>query len=276
MFLTDNEFKIEDKLDEIVELMRASKNTAILMGAGMSANSGIQTFRGKDGLYSKYPSDILSRDYFYRHPDKFYVAFEELFGSIYDASPNEGHKIIAKWQNQGLVNNIYTQNIDYLSQKAINTLDISEDEKLKLITNIHEMHGTINTFTVKAGGRRTQVSLKDMLNEDNKLEYRRSVDGLNGKYLAKPDVVLFGERIHHYNHASREISRNVDLMIVLGSSLQVFPFAYLPTLMRRGKYVVIINLAKIDNKFGHSFQVEDEIVRSLKLIDEMLNKKESD
>lgn len=114
-FLTDD--PVTDKqeiIKRMANLIKNSKHLMVLTGAGMSTDSGIPAFRTADGLYSKYPSDILSKDYFYHKTDLFYEAFMEKFAAMLKAKPNEGHQILAKWQQQGYVKSIATQNIDSL------------------------------------------------------------------------------------------------------------------------------------------------------------------
>lgn len=262
---------INIKIDKIVELIKKSKYTILLSGAGMSTASGIPDFRSETGLYSKYPSDVLSRSYFYNKTDLFYQAFHEKFSAILKAEPNEGHKIIARWQHENILKYISTQNIDGLHKKAISLMDIDTEEKILLEDKINEIHGTINTFTLKAGGRKYKLKLSDVLNPDGKIEYRREVSGKSSKYLLKPDVVLFGEQPIGYGKVSKIVTKEADLMIVVGTSLEVYPFAYLPTLMKKGSPVIVINKTPI-NLERPSIEINEDIVTVLKAIDKKLHK----
>ncbi len=105
------------------------------------------------------------------------------------------------------------------------------------------------------------------MKEDGTIEYRRAIDGLPGKYLVKPDVVLFGEPIQRFSKAIEEVTKRADFMLVLGTSLQVYPFAYLPTYMRRGKYVVVVNKTPVDLRREHTIMIQGDITDVLKQID---------
>jgi NAD-dependent protein deacetylases, SIR2 family len=262
---------INVKIDKIVELMKASNYTILLSGAGVSTSSGIPDFRSETGLYTKYPSDVLSRSYFYNKTDLFYEAFHEKFSTILNAEPNEGHNIIAKWQCEDIINFISTQNIDGLHKKAISSMGINVEKKDLLKNSINEIHGTIETFTLKARGKKNKLKLADVLNSEGKITYRRQVDGAVGTYLVKPDVVLFGEQPLGYGKVSEIVKKKADLMIVVGTSLEVYPFAYLPTLMRHSKHVVIINKTPINLQRGYTVEINEDINEVLKIIDSKLH-----
>lgn len=277
MFLIDDPVENkQDKIKQVARLIKESKHLMVLTGAGMSTDSGIPAFRTADGLYSKYPSDVLSRNYFYQKTELFYEAFMEKFAAMLKAEPNEGHKILAKWQKEGYVKSIATQNIDNLHQRAVELLDISEEQKENLIKQIYEIHGTIKTFTVKAKGKIHKLKLEEILNEDGTIQYKRRFDGDSQTYIAKPDVVLFGEDVKHFSEVSKEVSEQTDVMLILGTSLQVTPFAYLPTYMRNSKNIIIINDVPIDPNVGWDVTIDygigiwDKITPVLKSIDEEL------
>jgi len=115
MFLNGT-LEVQNKIKEIAKIIKEANHVMVLTGAGMSTDSGIPAFRTPDGLYSKYPEDVLSVRYFKQKPDLFYEAFMEKFSSMLKAKPNEGHQILAKWQQFGYVKSIATQNIDNLHQ----------------------------------------------------------------------------------------------------------------------------------------------------------------
>ncbi len=270
MFLIEDE-STDFKIDKIIELMKASNYTILLSGAGMSTASGIPDFRSETGLYTKYPSDVLSRSYFYNKTDLFYEAFHDKFSAILNAEPNEGHNIIAKWQHEDIMKFISTQNIDGLHKRAINSMNIDIEEKVLLSNKINEIHGTIETFTLKARGKKHKLKLEDVLTQDGKIEYRRKVDGSNTNFIVKPDVVLFGEQPIGYGKVSKMVKEKADLMIVVGTSLEVYPFAYLPTLMRNGKYVVIINKTPINLERRNTIQINEDIGEILIKLDKRLH-----
>lgn len=122
---------VDKKMKECTSIITNSKNIVVLTGAGISTESGIPDFRSRSGIYQNTPEEILSIDYFFQHPQNFYqFAFENLYYP--DAAPNIGHEILAKWEHEGKVKHIITQNIDGLHQKAGSK-------------NVIEFHGTMKT-----------------------------------------------------------------------------------------------------------------------------------
>lgn len=147
------------------------------------------------------------------------------------------------------------------------------------------MHGTIRTFTVKAKGKTHELKLEDILNENGTIEYRRHFEGNAQTYFAKPDVALFGEDVKDYSAVSKEAMEEVDVMLILGTSLQVTPFSYLPTYIKPTGKIIIINdepvNPDIDYRVTLSFDycIWDKITPVLKAIDkelENLSKKGDD
>lgn len=246
-------------IKNIAKHLKSSKHTLILTGAGMSTDSGIPDFRSNTGLYSKYSQDILSRSYFYSKPDLFYNAFNEKFSSIINAKPNKGHYILADWEKRGLVHSICTQNIDGLHQEAGNKV-------------VYEMHGSIRTFYLKNKGKTKKYSLEEVLNSDGMIDYKRRVEGSEMTYYLKPDVVLFGEEIKHFSKISDLIRTEVEFMMILGTSLSVYPFASLPYLMRKKYYCALINKEPISLEKGYLLPIWGDITTILELIDEELKK----
>lgn len=253
----------------------------VLTGAGISTDSGIPAFRTVDGLYSKYPEDVLSVRYFKQKPDLFHEAFMEKFSSMLKAKPNERHQILAKQQQLGYVKSIATQNIDNLHQQAVDQLSISDEQKNCLKEQIYEIHSTVKTFTVTAKGKIHKLKLEDILNEDGTIEYKRHFDDDDKTYYAKPDVVLFGEDVKRYSEVSRIIKNEVDVILILGTSLTVTPFSYLPTLptyMKPQGTIIVVNDVPVDRNIGYGtslyfdYCLWDKITPVLREIDKELQK----
>ena len=123
--------QLEKIFETCTNLIKEAKNIVVLTGAGISTESGIKDFRSSQGLYQLAPEYVLSLDYFYQHPKEFYeFAIENLYHP--NAEPNVGHKVLAKWEQEGKVSSIITQNIDGLHQKAGNK-------------EVIEFHGTIES-----------------------------------------------------------------------------------------------------------------------------------
>ncbi len=193
-----------------------SNYTVVLTGAGISTASGIPDFRGPHGLWKQVdPFDALSVDAFYRDPKKFYQFYFQMLADFSKASPNKAHFVIAKLEEAGLIKMVITQNIDELHQRAGTK-------------NICEIHGT--TFS----GYCLNCGQKQPLTPSESLPYCKKCKG-----LIRPSVVLFGDSMPKDYLIAEQEAAKADLILVVGSSLQVSPACYLPL---RAKEVAIINL----------------------------------
>jgi NAD-dependent deacetylase len=100
-------------------LIRGSRYLTAFTGAGISVESGIPPFRGEGGLWSQYDPCMLELDYFHRHPKKSWEVLRAIFYEhLQDARPNEAHRVLARWEAQGLLKVLITQNIDNLHNIA--------------------------------------------------------------------------------------------------------------------------------------------------------------
>ncbi len=202
-------------MKSIEKLADALKNNpaAIFTGAGVSTNSGIPDFRSETGFYQKYHEDDLSIEAFYRNVDQFYIAFHEKFSKVFDAQPNDTHTILAKLESLGYVKGIITQNVDRLHQKAGSQ-------------NVLEFHGNIFEYDlIQIDDPEQQIS--QVIQKDISLDKIRSKNKINYrvgfKTVYKPNVVLYGENIKHFNE-SLTLSLNTKVHIIMGTSFMVSPF----------------------------------------------------
>ncbi len=219
---------IQDGIQFAAELLRKSKHTVVLTGAGMSTPSGIPDFRSEGtGLWShEEPLEVASLSTFRQHPERFYEWFRPLASQIFEARPNQAHFALAELERSARLNAIATQNIDMLHQKAGST-------------NIMEMHGTLATLSCTQCFQKVDSLpyLKPFAEEGKIPACARC-----GSVL-KPDVILFGEQLPQKAwYDAQRSSRACDLMIVAGSSLEVMPVAGLPMqAIDRGAHLLIIN-----------------------------------
>ncbi len=219
---------IQDGIQFAAELLRKSKHTVVLTGAGMSTPSGIPDFRSEGtGLWShEEPLEVASLSTFRQHPERFYEWFRPLASQIFEARPNQAHFALAELERSARLNAIATQNIDMLHQKAGST-------------NIMEMHGTLATLSCTQCFHKADSLpyLKPFVEEGKIPACPRC-----GSVL-KPDVILFGEQLPQKAwYDAQRASRACDLMIVAGSSLEVMPVAGLPMqAIDRGAHLLIIN-----------------------------------
>jgi NAD-dependent deacetylase len=256
---------MENKLIEsYTELINNAKNIVVLTGAGISTESGIKDFRSRSGVYQMAPEYILSLDYFYRNPREFYqFAFENLYHP--DAVPNIGHEILAKWEKEGRVSHIITQNIDGLHQKAGSK-------------NVIEFHGTIRTAAcLHCGKSYTTKEMLDRLHTNDEFyicDYCET-SHKRDRYI-KPDVVLFGDTGKWFSVEGFDtiltMLHEADCVLVLGTSLKVTPFSTFPQYRRDDVPLIIINIGDTPyDTYRNTYVLQESIGNSLTLIDKKLN-----
>ena len=206
--------------EEVLELLKNSKRIAALTGAGISAESGIPTFRGKGGLWEGYPVDkVASVEGFYENPELVWKFYDERRVNMIDKKPNRAHEVLAQME-KFFDMWVITQNID-----GLHTLAGSK--------NVVELHG--NIWNVKC----TTCSYRGVNKEVplSKIPPRCPNCGA----ILRPDVVWFGEQIH-YSEKAFEIARSSELFFVIGTSAQVYPAASLPFIAKDyGAIIVEIN-----------------------------------
>ena len=222
-----------NKIEELQKIIDESENIVAFTGAGISTESGLKDFRSKDGLYNqknKYdfpPEYLLSSDCFYNNTNIFYEYYKENL-NVEGIKPNITHNYLKHLEDIGKLKAVITQNIDGLHNDAGNKV-------------VYEVHGTISKNKCTKCGKEYD---KDTVFKSNDIPMC-SCGG-----LIKPKVVLYGESLPEYEvNKSIEAIYNADTLLVLGSSLTVYPAAGFINYFK-GKNLVIINLDKTpyDNK----------------------------
>jgi NAD-dependent deacetylase len=218
-------------IDFAADLFRQSKHAVSLTGAGLSTPSGIPDFRSTGtGLWSRdEPMEVASLSAFRTAPERFFAWFRPLANQIYNAQPNPAHFSLAELEEAGHIHSIITQNIDMLHQKAGSHTVI-------------EMHGTMQTLTCTQCYHQVQTALY----LDSFVENGKPPRCPKCGQILKPDVILFGEQLPQaaWFKAQKE-ARQCDLMLVVGSSLEVLPVAGLPMqALDRGAHLIIVNNAQ--------------------------------
>ena len=217
-------------IEKTADLILQSRKLVVFTGAGISTESGIPDFRGPQGLWSRFDPDDFTIDKFLSNPEsrrKQWYIFKE--GLMTDkAKPNAAHVAIAELHKMGRLDCVITQNIDNLHQKAGLPDDI-----------VFELHGNMQWAVCLECGKRYSFSeIKKMLNAGEDIP-----DCLDCHGMLKPAIVMFGEQLPFdvLEEAGRRAS-NADLFIVIGSTLVVYPAAYMPQYaVRSGAKLVIIN-----------------------------------
>jgi NAD-dependent deacetylase len=215
-----------DQAERLAELIQQSESTVALTGAGISVPSGIPDFRSPgEGLWEKVdPMEVAHIDAFRRDPAKFWSFYRPRLHSLGDVEPNDAHRVLAELERRDLLDAVITQNIDQLHHKAGSELVI-------------EVHGSIRTSSCQWCGNEFELEDVEDLFDDHGAA---RCSGCSGP--VKPDVVLFGELLPADAMAEAEsLAARADLMICVGSSLEVYPVAGLPsvTLGRGGRIAVI-------------------------------------
>lgn len=200
---------MQAEINRIVELIKSSNNTVVVTGAGISTEAGIPDFRGTNGIYRQLGEDrvmrIINIDFFKRHPDEFYNFYRQYF-NFPAVEPSKAHLMLAHMEKAGYIKGVVTQNIDNLHQLAGSR-------------NVIPIHGNAEQFICT--GRNCQ-KIYDNAYVQNSLSIVPSCSDCGS--VLKPNVVLFGENINNYMGA-REMIISARLLIVIGSSLTVYPLA---------------------------------------------------
>jgi NAD-dependent deacetylase len=216
------------QIKQAADLLKSSKYTIALSGAGISTPSGIPDFRSETGgLWNKYNAmEVASLSTFRTRPKSFFNWFRPLAKLIFEAEPNPAHATLSELESMGLLASTITQNIDGLHQKA---------GTRKVI----EVHGSLYSLT--CGQCYQSVDAEEIRHSylnDGQMPICKSCEG-----TLKPDVILFGEQLPlaPWREAEAEI-RKCELLVVIGSSLEVNPVAKLPyDVISNGGKLVIIN-----------------------------------
>ena len=202
-------------IERLAELISSSERVVALTGAGISVPSGIPDFRTPGrGLWAKVdPMKVATIDAFHRDTRSFWDFYRPRFELLGDKAPNPAHFALAELEASGRLQAVITQNIDRLHRQA-GTRELIE------------VHGSIETSSCTTCGASWPLKQVDALFDEEGIAV---CTGCMGK--VKPDVVLFGEMlpVAAIEHA-RELAEGADLMLCVGSSLEVFPVAGLPEL----------------------------------------------
>ena len=214
--------------ERLVDLVRAARSVVALTGAGISVPSGIPDFRSPGtGLWEKVdPMEVAHIDAFRADPARFWSFYGERFATLSDKVPNGAHKALVELERRGLLDGVITQNVDMLHRKA----GTSE---------LVEVHGSIATCSCPGCGR-TAATLEQAV-----ALIAADPEGVPRCAACagplKPDVVLFGELLPAAALArARELCEGADVLLCIGSSLEVHPVAALPWLTREAGGAVAI------------------------------------
>ena len=211
-----------DKMETFKRWIRESSRIVAFTGAGVSTESGIPDFRSVDGLYSQkfdYPPEtIISHSFYQRNPEYFFRFYREKMLPL-GFEPNITHNTFAKWEREGILSAVVTQNIDGLHQKAGSR-------------TVYELHGSVlRNYCTRCGKFHSAEFVKDA----------PGIPRCECGGIVKPDVVLYEEGLDQ-NTIEKSVMaiRRADLLIVAGTSLTVYPAAGLVNYYQ-GNRLVLIN-----------------------------------
>lgn len=223
---------INGAVDEVAALILSSERTVVFTGAGISTESGIPDFRGPKGLWTKYDPEEFTIQRFLssaEHRKKQWKILAE-GGLTRQAKPNPAHYAVAELEKIGKLDCVITQNIDNLHQKAGNSPE-----------KVFELHGNMQRVRCLNCGK--LLPMESIL---KRLEAEEVPECTACRGILKPDVIFFGESLPRQTLEDATYhARNSDLFIVIGSTLVVYPAAYMPVYaLESGAKLVIINLGE--------------------------------
>ena len=248
--------EIKENIINLYELIKNAKHLVALTGAGVSTLSGIRDFRGKNGLYNEMDAEkIFSIEYFEKDPSFYY---NNAGSFIYNTdekgetvfAPSIVHNVLGKLEQRGFLKALITQNIDLLHQKGG-------------CKNVIEIHGSpVTHYCLRCSGVR--VSFEEAAAVVRKGEMPKCPKC--GR-VVKPAITFFGESLpaEALRQATIE-SQQADLMLILGTSLTVYPAASMPeyTLRCGGKIVIVNNMpTPLDNKAQLRFEDLGQVFEEL-------------
>ena len=204
----------------LTELIERRRPCVVLTGAGISTDSGIPDFRSSSGIWAQYdPREVATIEAFHANPAKVWEFYAHRLEVLGDAEPNDGHRALAELEDRGWVQAVITQNVDRLHTRAGSQ-------------RVIEVHGTVGSASCLDCG--TVVPAEEL---DLPVPACPECDR-----VLKPDVVMFGELLPEAAVADAvELAAHAGVLLVVGSSLEVFPIAGLPveTLAAGGSLAIV-------------------------------------
>ena len=226
----------------VADRLRQAEKIVFVTGAGISQESGIPTFRGKDGFWRKYDAMKLATiDAFYQNPKLVWEWYEERRTNILAAKPNPGHLAMAELEKYKPVH-VLTQNVDGMHQRAGST-------------KVYELHGSI--ITIKC----TVCDFKDIIMTG----FSELPPVCKCGNILRPDVVWFGESLpQDVWHAAMRQASSCDVMIVVGTSLAVSPANLLPVYAHQnGAIVIEVNPEETPMSTSMSLSIRSSAAKAL-------------
>lgn len=236
--------------EQLQVLLRNAGSVAVLTGAGISTASGIPDFRSAGGVYSDERNvNVFDLPAFQRDPSIFYRFARRFYPQVRrDAEPNAAHHALAEWQRQGLDVTVITQNVDDYHQRA------GSDP-------VYTVHGNFILSTCRDCGSQVETEVLFPIIERGDIPHC----SCGGVY--KPNITFFGEMLPEVDWtASVNTISHADLVLVLGTSLTVYPAASLPAYRPAGSKLVIINRDPTSLDADADLVIHDDLCETLSAV----------
>ena len=240
-------------VERLAGLLREASSVVALTGAGISVPSGIPDFRSPGtGLWENVdPMEVAHIDAWRRDPERFWHFYGDRFQSLRDKQPNGAHAALVELERRGVVGAVVTQNIDMLHRKAGTT-------------ELIEVHGTIEHSSCLACGAQYPLAETRARLADDPL----SVPHCDCGEPLKPDVVLFGELLPEAAiERAYALAARADLMLCVGSSLEVWPVAELPQVtLDAGGAIAIVTKGETPYDDDADVKLSGDVVEELRAV----------
>lgn len=214
---------LEINLEKAAEVIKKASHITAFTGAGISVESGIPTYRGKNGLWTKYDTKVLELNYFYKNPKDSWEIIRKIFYEYFgNAKPNKAHQVLAEMEKRSNLKAIITQNIDNLHYEAGNK-------------TVFEFHGNSKVMLCTKCSKKYDAR---KISLDNLPPKCTECEG-----LLKPDFIFFGEGIPKdaYTNSFAEVEK-ADIFILIGVTGLVQPAASIPNMAKQnGATIIEIN-----------------------------------
>ena len=243
-------------IDTAANMIAQSKKLVVFTGAGLSTESGISDFRSPGGVWSRFdPSEFTFQKFLSSEEsrEKYWAFSTSSWGEMAKAKPNAGHKAIAELDGLGKLDCVITQNIDGLHQRS----GIPEEKVI-------ELHGTARWVScLDCGQRYPREQIQDRLKGGVKVPRCDSCGG-----IMKPATISFGQAMpERETHEAETRAAACDLFLVAGSSLVVYPAAYMPLIAKEsGAGLIIINLTPTPHDPHADIAIHDQTSPALSQI----------
>ena len=242
----------------LAELMQARRPCVVLTGAGISTESGIPDFRSPGGIWAEYdPMEYATIDAFLADPAKVWDFYSKRLTLLGSAEPNDGHRALAELEERDWVRAVITQNIDRLHRKAGSE-------------NVVEVHGSIEWSVCPECGARVGIErvIEKLRAGVGTPECEACITPL------KPDVVLFGELLPEEAMSEAfALASEADVMVAIGSSLEVYPVASLPGVtLENGGCLALVTQGRTPYDADAEVKLTGDVVDELDAVLEALDR----